>query len=216
MTVRLWREGKQTITVEESIPFETDQIEDADQNLGYLLVNTPGQNGSKSVTYEVVIQDGREVCRQAIASLVLAQPIKQLQTIGVKGKYNTPTENENITWDFLIQQGFSRLQTAGIMGNLMQEHRFNTSDSAGGYGIVQWTGSRRTALMALPYPDNIYTQLNFLMSELNGGYAGVRDAIKASTTLEDATIIFQNRFERCGICRQDLRLQYASDILASH
>jgi uncharacterized protein YabE (DUF348 family) len=216
MTVRVWREGKQTITVDEPISFDIEKIEDADQLVGYVDVQTPGKIGQRSVTYEIIIQDGKEVRRKEIASLTVKQPQKQIETVGVKGEYTTPSENENITWGFLTSNGFSRMQTAGIMGNLMQEHGFSTSDSDGGYGIVQWTGSRREILMSMAYPENIYTQLNFLMSELNGGYSGVRDAIKASTTIEDATIIFQNSYERCGLCMEGMRIQYAQNILASH
>jgi hypothetical protein len=98
------------------------------------------------------------------------------------------------------------------MGNLMQEHGFQTS----GDGLAQWTGGRKAALMAMPNPYNIYTQLDYLMIELNGGYYRVRDAIKASTTLESATIIFQNQFERCGVCREESRINFARNILASH
>jgi hypothetical protein len=216
MAVRLWREGKQTITVDETVDFEIETIEDADQSVGYLDIQVPGKKGMRSVTYEIIIQDGREVSRKQIASLTIKNPSKQVEIVGVKGEYTTPSENENIAWEFLTTHGFNRVQAAGIMGNLMQEHGFNTSDTPGGYGIVQWTGSRRANLMAMSHPDNIYTQLDFLMIELDGGYAGVRDAIRTSTTLEEAVIIFQNRFERCGICMEGQRIQFARNILASH
>ena len=216
MSVRVWREGKQTITVEEPVAFGTETIQDGDQFVGYSAIKTPGQPGLRSVTYEIVVKDGVEVGRTEIASIVTQPAISQVQIVGAKfrGAYTTPTENENITWDFLIANGFSREQTAGIMGNLMQEQRFQTS----GDGIAQWTGGRKAALMAMPDPYNIYTQLQFMMIELNGGYRSVRDAIKASTTVEDATIIFQDRYERCNpvYCMEQKRIQYAYNILASH
>lgn len=216
MSVKMWREGKQTVTVDEVIAFPVQQIKDADREVGYKNVQVAGVDGSRNVTYEITVKDGQEVGRVEIASIVTKTAKTQVEVVGAKGDYTTPSENETITWNFLIANGFTRYQTAGIMGNLMQEHGFRTSDAAGGYGIAQWTGGRRAALMTLPHPDNIYTQLNFLMSELNGGYAGVRDAIRASTTVDEAVLIFQNRFERCGICMYDRRIQYAYNILASH
>ena len=216
LSVRVWREGKQTVTNDEPFDFAVEKIQNADQPVSYRHIVTPGVAGVRSATYEVMIEDGQEVNRIEIASVVVKPAIKQVEVVGVKGKYTTPSENENITWDFLISNGFSRTQTAGIMGNLMQEHRFNTYDTTGGYGIVQWTGGRRTELMKQAYPENIYTQLNFLMHELNTGYAYVQTAIKASTTLEEAVIIFQNKFERCGICMESNRITYARNILASH
>ncbi len=212
MSIKVWREGKQTITVDEPVDFETEKIENIDLDATYREIKTVGQKGSRNVSYEVTIQDGAEVGRTEIASIITKQPVKQVEVVGAKGQYTTPSENESITWDFLIANGFSRAQTAGIMGNIMQEHKFNTT----GDGLVQWTGSRKAALMSRPNPYNIYTQLDYLMYELNGGYAGVRDAIKATDSLESAVIIFQNRFERCGVCAQSMRLQYARNILASH
>lgn len=216
LVVRVWREGKQTITVDEAVAFDTEKIESVDQPVGFYEIKLVGVPGLRSVTYEVSIEDGVEVSRAEIASVVVTPASKQIVTVGIKGKYTTPSENENITWDYLISKGFSRVQTAGIMGNLMQEHRFNTSDSDGGYGLVQWTGSRREELLLQPYPENIYTQLDFLMHELNTGYVYVRDNILASDSLESAVTIFQNQYERCGICRESKRIEFAQNILASH
>ena len=212
MTIRLWRDGTQTITQDEDIQFETEQIRDANRERGYKEVKTAGVNGRRTVTYEVTTENGVEVKRTEINSNVLTQPVKQVEIIGAKGMFTTPSENESIAWSFLISQGFSREQAAGIMGNLKQEHDFRTD----GDGIAQWTGGRKAALMALPDPYNIYTQLEFMMSELNGRYSGAKNAILASTTVDKATTEFQNRYEGCGKCMEDRRIQFAYDILASH
>jgi uncharacterized protein YabE (DUF348 family) len=66
MTIRVWREGKQTVTVDEELPFEVEQIRDANRPLGYKELKTQGVNGQRSVTYEVVIQDGVEVSRNKL------------------------------------------------------------------------------------------------------------------------------------------------------
>lgn len=216
LAVRVWREGKQTISVDEPVDFAIEKIKDADRDVDYKLVTTVGVKGMRSVSYEITVQDGKEVKRVEIASITTKQPINQVEVVGSRGEYTTPSENETITWNFLIENGFSRSQTAGIMGNLMQEHRFNTTDTSGGLGIAQWVGGRRSELLTMPYPENIYTQLNFLMHELNTNYSYVRDAIKAADDVDDAVIIFQNKFERCGICMEGQRLQYAYNILASH
>lgn len=125
-----------------------------------------------------------------------------------------PSNNEDAVWDWLIGKGFSRNQTAGIMGNLRQEHNFQTS----GDGIAQWIGGRKTRLMALPNPYSLNTQLNFMLSELNGSESKAGDAVRASTTVEQATIAFQNLYERCNprYCMQSKRIQFAYDILGRH
>lgn len=118
------------------------------------------------------------------------------------------SQNEQITWDFLISKGYTRNQTAGILGNLRQEHNFNTSDVAGGLGIAQWIGNRRENLMARGNYTDIHVQLQFLYDELQ--------AHTIPDNLSGATLTFQNQFERCGDCRQDQRLNYAQDILGKH
>ena len=212
LAVKVWREGKQTITATEEINFEIQKIEDVDREASYRAVKTAGVKGSRNATYEVVIQDGKEVSRTEIASLVTKQPEKQVEVVGAKGQYTTPSENETITWNFLLANGFNRVQAAGIMGNLMQEHGFNTT----GDGLAQWTGSRKSALMSRSNPYNIYTQLEFLMFELNGRYSKVRDSILASSSIERSVVLFQDGFEGCSECVESSRIQFARNILASH
>lgn len=124
--------------------------------------------------------------------------------------------NEDRAWSFLIGQGFTRNQTAGIMGNLQQEHGFQTSDVGGGLGIAQWIGGRRTALIGKPNYLNIDVQLSFLMEELNSYEGAAGQALRAAGSVEEATIAFQNKFERCGICNQTARITYAYAILNRH
>jgi uncharacterized protein YabE (DUF348 family) len=218
MSLEIWRDGVQTVTQDEEIGFTTEFIYDADEPVGYKELVESGVKGKKLVTYQIELRNGQEVSRTQIQSVEVEKPKKQVEIIGAKGQYTTPTENENITWDYLMAQGFSRVQTAGIMGNLMQEHKFNTSDTPNGIGIVQWTGSRRAALLVKPNPTNIYTQLDFLMEELNGKYASLRNAIKADSSADPTNVVvmFQNQFEKCGLCAEDKRIQYARNILASH
>ena len=86
MEVRVWQEGKQTITVDESVAFTTEQIKDADRDVGYKELQTAGQNGQRTVTYEVEIKDGAEVSRVEIASIETQAPTKQVEIIGSKVK----------------------------------------------------------------------------------------------------------------------------------
>ncbi len=87
MTVKVWREGKQTITVEEKVAFEVEQIRDADRPVGYKEVQAAGVEGSRKVTYEIEIRDGDEISRTEIASLVTKQATKQVEVIGTKPNY---------------------------------------------------------------------------------------------------------------------------------
>ena len=212
-TYEVIHNGGHTITIEEEIPFSERTVIDYSLSVGTSKVEQLGEVGRKTSVYEILSVDGAEVSRTLISETVNVEPVEKIIVVG--GRLNSATsasENEQIAWNFLKGQGFTDYQAAGIMGNLTQEHHFETSDTVGGIGIAQWTGGRRTALLSRSDPYNIYTQLEYLMEELNGQYYTVQNALRAATTIEEATQIFQNQFERCGICREEKRIGYAYDI----
>ncbi len=110
---------------------------------------------------------------------------------------------------FLIAKGLTAKQAAGVIGNVMQESgggTFNlkpgiTNPNGGAYGIIQWFGGRKTALLAYAASvgkpsDDLGMQLDFLWQELSGGYkSSVLDPIKATSDLREPTKIWLERFE---------------------
>lgn len=92
MSVRIWREGKQTISLDEPISFETERVFDADRLIGYKSITTPGKLGLKTVSYEIEIKDGVELSRKEIAQLVMQQPVTQVETLGIKPGPNALTK----------------------------------------------------------------------------------------------------------------------------
>lgn len=84
MTVELWRNGKQTITEEQEVSFEIEKIQDADREVGFREVKTPGVKGKKMVTYEIVMKNGAELERKEIQSVVTAEPTTEVVIVGTK------------------------------------------------------------------------------------------------------------------------------------
>ena len=87
MKVEIWREGKQTITEEESVAFPVRQIQDANREVGYRKIKTPGTKGERIATYEVVIKNGKEVSRKEIKSVTTKQPSEQVEIVGSKPSF---------------------------------------------------------------------------------------------------------------------------------
>ncbi len=85
MKIEVWRNGKQTITVDEEITFEVEQIKDANQPVGYKRVQTAGKLGKKTVTYEVTMQNGKEIDRKALQTVEVEKPSKQVEVVGISG-----------------------------------------------------------------------------------------------------------------------------------
>jgi len=86
MSLEVWRNGIQTITVDEEIAFEVEQVRDMNREVGYREVKEAGVVGQRSVVYEIEMKNGEEISRREIQSVVTKQPTKQIEIIGVKVK----------------------------------------------------------------------------------------------------------------------------------
>ncbi len=88
MKVEVWRNGKQTVTREETVAFPVKQIQDLDRPVGYHSVQTPGVPGKQTVTYEIIVKNGKEVSRKVIQRVITQQPKQQVEVIGAKPSFS--------------------------------------------------------------------------------------------------------------------------------
>lgn len=133
---------------------------------------------------------------------------------------NPPPEKwPETVWAFLRSKELSPEQAAGVMGNIQQESTYqgkvfnpfaeeNPGSGTGGYGLAQWTGSRRTdlanAATAAGVPmSSIYLQLEFLYTEsaekrMSKTIPGIKEweGLKQQTSVMNATVYFHDNFER--------------------
>lgn len=105
-----------------------------------------------------------------------------------------------------LNDGFSAVQAAAIMGNLYRESSFNTgavsSDGFNSYGIAQWTAGRKTNLenfaasQGKPAND-LDTQLAFLFKEYTESYKSRLDSsdFATSSDVAAATTAWMVKFE---------------------
>jgi uncharacterized protein YabE (DUF348 family) len=84
MKVSIATIDKKTETVEEVIKFPEELIRDANQPTSYRLVKTPGVNGRKLVTYEIIIRNGKEFKKKTLKTVITKQPVKQVAVVGAK------------------------------------------------------------------------------------------------------------------------------------
>lgn len=83
-TVEIWRDGVQTVTEEQAMPFAVEKVLDMDHPVGYHEVKTKGEAGMRLVTYAVDAKDGKEMSRKEIQNVVSKQPVKQVELVGNK------------------------------------------------------------------------------------------------------------------------------------
>lgn len=93
--------------------------------------------------------------------------------------FNSGLSNAQIIWLFLRQNGFSAAAAAGVMGNMWAESHLNPDTNEvggyGGYGLCQWTFTRKTDLINWCNSNgydyrSLEGQLNFMMYEFNQPY----------------------------------------------
>ena len=185
-TVRVWREGKQTVTVDEEVSFETETIKDADRPTSYKEVKTPGTKGSRSVTYEVTVQDGQEVARTEIASLVTKEPVKQVEVVGSKLPTPTnPTEAQALGHQMMLDFGYGEDQWPCLYNLWMRESGWRTTAgnvSSGAYGIPQALPASKMAVYGADYLTNASVQITWGLNYIKGRYStpcGAWDSFQA-------------------------------------
>jgi hypothetical protein len=128
---------------------------------------------------------------------------------------------------YFVSKGLTKAQSAGIVGNLVQESSvIPTSVQYGGgpgRGIAQWSVGGRWDRIS---KDNVTsfaaargvsrwaltTQLDFIWYELEtvGGYG--LPALRATTTISGATVAFERDYEVCGTCSQTKRIAAAQQV----
>ena len=122
MQLRVWREGKQTVTIDEAIAPPVETVQDANQPIGYKKVQDEGKPGRKSVTYELVVINGQEVSRQAIQSVDIEQPTKQIVVVGIKPNGSGLSKSKGV-YTSVDSNGVSHRETyydlpmRSVMGN---------------------------------------------------------------------------------------------------
>lgn len=94
MRFRIWREGSQTITLDEPVAFPYDIVYDADRPLGYREVQTKGRAGVQAVTYAIEVREGIEVARTELARVTTTQPTRQIEVIGLYNSGGGLTKNK--------------------------------------------------------------------------------------------------------------------------
>jgi hypothetical protein len=126
--------------------------------------------------------------------------------------------------------GLEDFQAAAVPGNFgtesggfTQTQEINPTSGRGGLGDGQWTGPRRRDFEAWLarnedknwQPDTFDANYSMLFRELVGPESHTIPALKAATTLEQATEAFMNQFERPGVPNLPNRISWAKKALAA-
>lgn len=152
---------------------------------------------------------------------------------------NTPQQSQQVAEQYMsnLQKdfGLTREQAAGIVGNLWHESGGMNSgieqggrigepngnmadDNANGYGMCQWGGVRKQALLDTAAemgvsPSSQAANYEHLKRELSGPYKNAIDAVKSAGSVEQATQAFCNTFEKPSDPQMASRVDYAMKMM---
>lgn len=141
------------------------------------------------------------------------------------GKNNEQQEGESnamYAMRYLIGNGFTKEQAAGIVGNLMQESGGGTFDlginatDGTAQGIAQWQGSRLENLRNFQRDrfngeDTLDSQLAFLVYEMQDSEKGAYNQIKGTNNARDAAYATDKYYERSAGTERGKRMDYAQE-----
>lgn len=161
--------GQQVVTTEEIIPAPVQTLTDASVPIGTTVIRQAGSDGKKLVTYQLTMQNGKEVSRQVLQEVVEADAVPR---IIVKG-----------TQILLSGDKLSWLRSSGIAASDYQYVDYVVSHESGwrpyasnGYcaGLGQACPSAKLATVCPNWQVDPVCQLDFFSgyAQRYGGWAG--------------------------------------------
>ncbi len=173
MTVKLWRNGAQTVTVDETVKYTTKQIKDADRPVGYKKVTKKGVNGERTATYTIVMKDGNEVSRKLVNATVTKKAVQQVMVVGTKPEL-TPFTGGGSKAEWLAAAGIAREHWGAADAIVSQESGWNPNainSSSGACGLAQALPCNKVPGNPLDPVDSL-TWMNSYVYGRYGGWEG--------------------------------------------
>ena len=91
MEIKVYRKEIRTVTEKQTIAYGVTQINDSSLEKGTTKIEKQGENGEKTVTYEVVYINGEPTEKKQISSTVTKEPVNEVRRVGTKVKTMAPS-----------------------------------------------------------------------------------------------------------------------------
>ena len=167
--VKVWRNGKQTVTQEEVVAHPVEEVKDADRSSGVREVKEVGSDGKRNVTYEIETKDGAEVARTEIASVTTLQAVKQVVIVGTKVLLPAGSHT-----DWMAAAGISSADYGYVDFIVSHESGWAATKAnysgSGAYGLCQSLPASKMASAGADYMTNPITQLKWCNGYAVGRY----------------------------------------------
>lgn len=148
-------------------------------------------------------------------------PVKEETVKSKNYSVGNQRTTEEIIWDRLRSEGYTEIQTAGIVGNIWAEcdmdYTLIEKEKRVGIGLIQWSWDRRDKFEQVTGKNwkSLDVQLDFLINEMNNKYGihwteGKSNFFNAKTP-EDAAYWYCESYERPSVKRMSVRKARAQE-----
>lgn len=172
--LRIVLNGEDSFTAKEEIKFTEKIIYDYDLAIGKKEIIQKGENGERTVSYVRRMQNGQEVERRVLNSVVTKEPVEQKVRLGQK--FSLP---EGSHTDWMRQAGISESEFGFANFIITHESRwqpFARNRDSGAYGLCQALPGGKMASAGADWESNAITQLRWCDSYARGRYGSWREA----------------------------------------
>jgi resuscitation-promoting factor RpfB len=174
--VFLLRQGTKITSVTEDIPMPQDVIVDNGLAFGTSAIRQQGSPGQKVITYQLNLQNGKEISRTAIQTVTTREPVKQIvvqgaSLSGIKGDMALAgiAPGDYNYADYIIgnESGWCPTKAQGEHScPAIPDNQFTSN----GYGLCQATPGSKMASAGADWATNPVTQLKWCSGYATGRY----------------------------------------------
>jgi uncharacterized protein YabE (DUF348 family) len=176
------RQGINTIAITEPVPYETETRTDPNLEVGVSQIATAGINGEKAVIYEITEQDGVEISRREIQTIITINPVNEVRVRGTK--LATLSASVNVSADkasLMAAAGIAESDYVYVDYIISKESGWRPgalNSGSGAYGLCQSLPASKMASAGADYLTNPVTQLRWCAgySARYGGWQGAYNA----------------------------------------
>ncbi len=165
--------GKQIASTEEEIPAPVEKVSDPNTPAGSSNVTEAGSPGRKVVTYEIELQNGKEVARRPIQEVVSVQPVKKVISEGTKIVISNPSANVEIGQRLAAAHGWTGNEFNCLYQLWQKESKWNhlsSNSGSGAYGIPQALPGSKMASVGSDWQTNPETQITWGLGYIARSY----------------------------------------------
>jgi len=173
MRITITRKGQQIATVEEVIKPPVKYVDDPNVIQGTEVVKEKGVPGKKVVTYEIKLENGKEVSRKKLQSITTIEAQPRVIARGTKIIISNPSENVKIGERLAAARGWTGQEFYCLYQLWQKESGWNTTagnTSSGAYGIPQALPGSKMASVGADWLRNPATQISWGLGYIAGRY----------------------------------------------